>query len=258
VGYESGMGRIAREHEIDEARIEIEEPKKAAAGVEAVAVALKRAVQNMGVARSGRALLKLNQVSGFDCQGCAWPDPSPEHRHTAEFCENGVKAVADEATRDNIDRDFFARHSVDELAEHTDYWLNRQGRLTEPMVLREGATHYEPIDWADAFALAARHLRAIDPDQAIFYTSGKVSNEAAYLLQLFVRAYGTNNLPDCSNMCHESSGTALSETIGIGKGSVSLEDIHRAELLVVMGQNPRSRSSVNATPGSTTARCASS
>ena len=238
MGYESGMGRIAREHEIDEARIEIEEPKRAAAGVEAVAVALKRAVQNMGVARSGRALLKLNQVSGFDCQGCAWPDPSPEHRHTAEFCENGVKAVADEATRDNIDRDFFARHSVDELAEPTDSWLNRQGRLTEPMVLREGATHYEPIDWADAFALAARHLRAIDPDQAIFYTSGKVSNEAAYLLQLFVRAYGTNNLPDCSNMCHESSGTALSETIGIGKGSVSLEDIHRAELLVVMGQNP--------------------
>ncbi|HEX5860624.1 MAG TPA: FdhF/YdeP family oxidoreductase [Nocardioides sp.] len=232
------MGRIARQAEIDEARIEIEEPKQAAAGIEAVAVALKRAVENMGPLRSARALLRLNQVDGFDCQGCAWPDPSPEHRHTAEFCENGVKAVADEATRDHIDRDFFARHSVEELAEHTDYWLNRQGRLTEPMVLREGATHYEPIDWEDAFAMVARHLRAIDPDQAIFYTSGKVSNEAAYLFQLFVRAYGTNNLPDCSNMCHESSGTALSETIGIGKGSVSLDDIHRAELLVVMGQNP--------------------
>ena len=232
------MGRIAREHEIDEARIEIEEPKKAAAGVEAVAVALKRAVRHMGLTRSSRTLLRLNQVHGFDCQGCAWPDPSPEHRNTAEFCENGVKAVADEATRDLIDREFFAQHSIDELAEHTDYWLNRQGRLTEPMVLREGATHYEPIDWDDAYSMVARHLEAIHPDQAIFYTSGKVSNEAAFLLQLFVRAYGTNNLPDCSNMCHESSGTALSETIGIGKGSVSLEDIHNAELLVIMGQNP--------------------
>jgi molybdopterin-dependent oxidoreductase alpha subunit len=230
--------RNALSQDVDEASIKIEEPKKAAAGVEAVAVALKRAVEHMGVTRAGRALRRLNQVEGFDCQGCAWPDPSPHHRHTAEFCENGVKAVADEATRDNIASDFFARYSVDELAEHTDYWLNRQGRLTEPMVLREGATHYEPIEWDDAFALAARHLRAIDPDQAIFYTSGKVSNEAAYLLQLFVRAYGTNNLPDCSNMCHESSGTALSETIGIGKGSVSLDDIHRADLLVVMGQNP--------------------
>jgi len=232
------MGRRARAHEIDEAAVEIGEPKRAAAGAEAVAVALKRAVQSMGVARSGRSLLKLNQVDGFDCQGCAWPDPHPDHRHTAEFCENGVKAVADEATRDHLDAEFFARHPVAELAEHTDYWLNKQGRITEPYVLREGATHYEPIDWDDAFALMAKHLNAIDPDQAIFYTSGKVSNEAAYLYQLFARAYGTNNLPDCSNMCHESSGTALSETIGIGKGSVTLEDIYRAELIVILGQNP--------------------
>jgi formate dehydrogenase major subunit len=232
------MGRRAREHEINEADVEVESPKKAAAGVEAVAIALKRAVQHMGVTRSTRSLLKLNQVDGFDCQGCAWPDPEPGHRHTAEFCENGVKAVADEATRDLLGREFFAAHPVSELAEHTDYWLNRQGRITEPFVLRAGASHYEPIGWDEAFTMMARHLNAIEPDQAIFYTSGKVSNEAAYLYQLFARAYGTNNLPDCSNMCHESSGTALTETIGIGKGSVSLEDIHRAELILIMGQNP--------------------
>jgi formate dehydrogenase major subunit len=234
------MGRRARAQqiEIDEADVEVGKPKRAAAGVEAVAIALKRAVDHMGVTRSGRSLLKLNQVEGFDCQGCAWPDPDPGNRHHAEFCENGVKAVADEATRDHLSADFFARHPVAELAEHTDYWLNRQGRITEPYVLRPGGTHYEPIGWDDAFAVMARHLNAIDPDQAIFYTSGKVSNEAAYLFQLFTRAYGTNNLPDCSNMCHESSGTALSETIGIGKGSVSLEDVHRAELILILGQNP--------------------
>jgi anaerobic selenocysteine-containing dehydrogenase len=232
------MTRRSREVEINEADVEVEPPKRAAAGVEAVAVALKRAVDAMGVTRSARTLLRLNQVDGFDCQGCAWPDPDPDHRHTAEFCENGVKAVADEATRDHLDADFFARHSVDDLADHTDYWLNRQGRITEPYVLREGSRHYEPVSWDDAFALAARHLRAVEPDQAVFYTSGKVSNEAAYLYQLFARAYGTNNLPDCSNMCHESSSTALSETIGIGKGSVSLEDVHRAELILILGQNP--------------------
>ena len=232
------MGRRAREHEIDEADVEVHEPAKAAAGPHAVAVAMKRAVDLMGVTRSARTLLRLNQTDGFDCQGCGWPDPSPEHRHTAEFCENGVKAVADEATRDLIGREFFARHSVAELAEHTDYWLNQQGRVIEPMVLREGGTHYEPISWEDAYATIARHLKAIHPDEAIFYTSGKVSNEAAFLYQLFVRAYGTNNLPDCSNMCHESTSVALAETIGIGKGSVSLEDVHSAELIVIMGQNP--------------------
>lgn len=232
------MGRRAREHEIDEADVEVGDPSKAAAGPKAVAIALKRAVEHMGVSRSARTLLKLNQTDGFDCQGCAWPDPSPEHRHTAEFCENGVKAVADEATRDLIGREFFARHPVAELAEHTDYWLNQQGRVVEPMVLREGGTHYEPISWEDAHVLMARHLNAVEPDQAIFYTSGKVSNEAAFLYQLFVRAYGTNNLPDCSNMCHESTSVALAETIGIGKGSVSLDDVHHAEVIVILGQNP--------------------
>ncbi|MCW2767322.1 MAG: oxidoreductase alpha (molybdopterin) subunit [Nocardioides sp.] len=232
------MNRRARETEIDEEAVEVGRPSHAAAGVTAVTVALRRAVEHMGVVRSGRALRKLNQTDGFDCQGCAWPDPDPEHRHLAEFCENGVKAVADEATRDLLDRTFFAGHPLAELAEHTDYWLNRQGRITEPMVLRAGGTHYEPIDWDDAFELMARHLRAIEPDQAVFYTSGKVSNEAAYLYQLFARAYGTNNLPDCSNMCHESTSVALAEVIGIGKGSVSLEDVHNAELIVIMGQNP--------------------
>jgi molybdopterin-dependent oxidoreductase alpha subunit len=232
------MGRRARAHEIDEADVEVGDPAKAAAGPHAVAVALKRAVDQMGVTRSARTLRRLNQTDGFDCQGCAWPDPSPGHRHPAEFCENGVKAVADEATRDLIGREFFAEHPVAELAEHTDYWLNQQGRVTEPMVLREGGTHYEPIGWDDAHSLMARHLNAIDPDQAIFYTSGKVSNEAAFLYQLFVRAYGTNNLPDCSNMCHESTSVALAETIGIGKGSVSLDDVHHAELIVILGQNP--------------------
>jgi molybdopterin-dependent oxidoreductase alpha subunit len=232
------MGRRSRQQEIDEADVEVGEPSHAAAGVKAVAISMRRAVDYMGVVRSGRTLLKLNQTDGFDCQGCAWPDPSPEHRHTAEFCENGVKAVADEATRDLIGREFFARHPVAELAEHTDYWLNQQGRIIEPMMLRAGATHYEPVSWDDAYALMADQLRAIDPDQAIFYTSGKVSNEAAYLYQLFARTYGTNNLPDCSNMCHESTSVALSEAIGIGKGSVSLDDVHGAELIVIMGQNP--------------------
>lgn len=232
------MRRRSRQHEIEEADVRVGAPKSSAAGVPAVAVAMKRAVEHMGVVRSSRSLRKLNQVDGFDCQGCAWPDPAAGHRHPAEFCENGVKAVSDEATRELLDRDFFARHSVAELAEHTDYWLNRQGRITEPMVLRAGATHYEPIAWDDAFATIAGHLNAISPDQAVFYTSGKTSNEAAFLYQLFARAYGTNNLPDCSNMCHESTSVGLAEVIGIGKGSVTLDDIHHAELIVIMGQNP--------------------
>ncbi len=232
------MGRRKRD-EIDEADLEFGGAAHAAAGVTAVAVAMKRAVEEMGVARTARTLTKLNQVDGFDCQGCAWPDPDPQHRHTAEFCENGAKAVAEEATRDKIDRRFFAQHSIENLRERTDYWLGHRGRITEPMVLRKGATHYEPIDWDDAFSMIGDHLRDLgSPDEAIFYTSGKTSNEAAFAYQLFVRAFGTNNLPDCSNMCHESSGVALAEVIGIGKGSVSLDDIHESELIVVVGQNP--------------------
>ena len=218
---------------------DIHDPKTAAAGVTGVRVALQRAVSHMGVTRSARTLLKLNQTDGFDCMSCAWPDPDPEHRHTAEFCENGAKAVAEEATRERATPEFFAAHSIDELDAHDEMWLGQQGRITHPMIKRPGGTHYEPIEWAEAFQLIASQLRALSsPDEAVFYTSGRTSNEAAFAYQLFVRAFGTNNLPDCSNMCHESTSVALAEAIGIGKGSVSLRDIYDAECIVIAGQNP--------------------
>ncbi|WP_300678794.1 FdhF/YdeP family oxidoreductase [Nocardioides sp.] len=223
----------------DEPDLRITEPADHAAGVKAVAVAMGRALHEMGPARTAKTLTKLNQVDGFDCMSCAWPDPDPEHRHTAEFCENGAKAVAEEATTERVTPEFFAEHSVADLRQRTDYWLGKQGRITHPMVLRPGATHYTPIAWDDAFALIGDQLNALDsPDNAAFYTSGRASNEAAFVYQLFARAYGTNNLPDCSNMCHESSGVALGDTIGIGKGSVSLTDLYRADLIVLAGQNP--------------------
>ncbi|MBZ5740500.1 FdhF/YdeP family oxidoreductase [Nocardioides mangrovi] len=233
------MSRRAPRHDIDETRLEVESPSTAAAGPKAVAISMKLAVEQMGVRRTAQTLLRLNQADGFDCQGCAWPDPDPSHRHTAEFCENGAKAVTEEATLRRVERSFFAEHSIEDLRDKTDYWLGQQGRITEPMVLRAGSTHYEPIAWDQAFELMGGVLNGLaSPDEAVFYTSGKVSNEAAFVYQLFARAFGTNNLPDCSNMCHESSGTGLTESIGIGKGSVSLEDIHDAQLIVVAGQNP--------------------
>ncbi|GAB2956462.1 FdhF/YdeP family oxidoreductase [Micromonospora polyrhachis] len=214
-------------------------PLDHAAGLPAVLSAVRHGVAQMGAGRTALTLLRVNQADGFDCPGCAWPEPDAAHRHVAEFCENGAKAVADEATVRRIDREFFARHPISDLADRSDYWLGQQGRLTEPMVKRPGSDHYHPIDWDEAYDLVARTLTALtSPDQAIFYTSGRTSNEAAFLYQLFVRAFGTNNLPDCSNMCHESSGAALTETIGIGKGSVSLDDIHAADLILVVGQNP--------------------
>ncbi|MCW2812665.1 MAG: FdhF/YdeP family oxidoreductase [Nocardioides sp.] len=231
--------RRAPRHDIDESGLVVGRESHAAAGPTAVAVAMKRAIEQMGATRTARTLLRLNQVGGFDCQGCAWPDPDPSHRHTAEFCENGAKAVTEEATRRRVDRRFFAEHPLAELEDKSDYWLGQQGRIVEPMVKRAGATHYEPITWDDAFALMGGHLQGLaSPDEAVFYTSGKTSNEAAFAYQLFARAYGTNNLPDCSNMCHESTSLALAETIGIGKGSVSLHDVETAELVVVAGQNP--------------------
>ncbi len=233
------MSRKAPHQDIDESDLEVEGSAHAAAGVTAVAVSMKRAIEQMGVSRTARTLLRLNQADGFDCQGCAWPDPDPEHRHTAEFCENGAKAVTEEATLRRVEPDFFAEHSLAELREKTDYWLGQQGRITHPMVKRDGATHYEPITWGAAFELMARHLNGLaSPDEAVFYTSGKTSNEAAFAYQLFARAFGTNNLPDCSNMCHESTSVGLAEAIGIGKGSVSLDDIHEAKLIVIAGQNP--------------------
>ena len=191
----------------------------------------------MGAGRTLKTLSTINQTDGFDCPGCAWPEP--EHRSAAEFCENGAKAVAEEATLARVTHEFFAANSVQELAEQSDHWLGKRGRLTEPMVLRAGSSHYEPIDWDEAFNLISAHLRSLpSPEQAVFYTSGRTSNEAAFLYQLFVRKFGTNNLPDCSNMCHESSGAAMNEAIGVGKGTVSLEDFEKADAIFVIGQNP--------------------
>jgi len=223
---------------LETARAKLAAPSAAAAGLTAVATTTRFVLGHAGVVRGTKLLLAVNQHDGFDCQSCAWPSPDGE-RHGFEFCENGAKAVADEATTQRITREFFALHSVADLAAQSDHWLNTQGRLTAPMVLRTGATHYEPIAWDDAFALVARELRALPtPDAAAFYTSGRTSNEAAFLYQLFARQFGTNNLPDCSNMCHESSGAALSEAIGIGKGTVKLEDFEQAEAIFVVGQNP--------------------
>ncbi|GAA0358998.1 FdhF/YdeP family oxidoreductase [Streptomyces blastmyceticus] len=212
-------------------------PQHAAAGLPAVAHSLRMAHQQMGVRRTALTLLKVNQKDGFDCPGCAWPEG--DKRHAAEFCENGAKAVAEEATLRRVTPEFFAAHPVADLADRSGYWLGQQGRLTQPMHLAEGSDAYEPVTWERAFDIIAEELHALDtPDEAVFYTSGRTSNEAAFLYQLFAREFGTNNLPDCSNMCHESSGSALTETIGIGKGSVLLEDLHKADLIIVAGQNP--------------------
>ncbi|QHC21713.1 FdhF/YdeP family oxidoreductase [Streptomyces sp. GS7] len=212
-------------------------PQRAAAGLPALAHTLRAAQQQMGVRRTALTLLRVNQKTGFDCPGCAWPEG--DKRHAAEFCENGAKAVAEEATLRRVTPDFFAAHPVADLASRSGYWLGQQGRLTHPMYLAEGADHYAPVSWERAFDIIGEELTALDsPDEAVFYTSGRTSNEAAFLYQLFAREFGTNNLPDCSNMCHESSGSALTETIGIGKGSVLLEDLHKADLIIVAGQNP--------------------
>ncbi|MBF5041140.1 FdhF/YdeP family oxidoreductase [Aggregicoccus sp. 17bor-14] len=211
---------------------------QAAGGMPAIVSTMRHALGKMGAVRTFQTLSRLNQKGGFDCQSCAWPDPDGE-RDLASFCENGAKAVADEAMTARIGPEFFRRYSVQQLSEQSDHWLNRQGRLTHPMLLREGGTHYEPVSWDEAFALVARELNALaSPDEALFYTSGRTSNEAAFLYQLFVRQLGTNNLPDCSNMCHESSGQALNEVIGIGKGTVTLEDFAKTDLVIVVGQNP--------------------
>ncbi|MEU0504057.1 FdhF/YdeP family oxidoreductase [Nocardia sp. NPDC005998] len=232
------MHRNGPTQDIDESALTVTPPKEQAAGVTAVAVALKRAVEEMGVVRTTRTLARVNQVHGFDCPGCAWPEPTG-HRRPAEFCENGAKAVAEEATLRTVTPEFFVAHSIEELAGKSGYWLGQQGRLTHPMVLRPGDTHYSPIEWDDAYRLIAEHLHALpSPDEALFYTSGRTANETAFLYQLLVRSFGTNNLPDCSNMCHESSGAALTTSIGIGKGSVSIDDFTKADLIIVAGQNP--------------------
>jgi molybdopterin-dependent oxidoreductase alpha subunit len=231
------MHKAAPAHDQGDEGLEVRPPRHDAAGPRAVLASTRMAVEQMGVGRSLTALLRVNQVDGFDCPGCAWPEPGD--RSHAEFCENGAKAIAEEATRRTVDAAFFARHTVADLAGRSDHWLGQQGRLVEPVVRRPGSDRYEPVGWPEAYDLVAGALRGLDdPDRAVFYTSGRTSNEAAFLYQLLARALGTNNLPDCSNMCHESSGAALTETIGIGKGTVLLDDIVDTDLILVVGQNP--------------------
>ena len=211
---------------------------RVAAGASAIYETIRFSVRQMGIGRGAKALLRVNQKSGFDCQSCAWPSPDT-HRQVAEFCENGAKAIADEGTSRRLTPDFFRGHSIEELSRESDFWLGQQGRLTHPMVKHAGATHYEAIGWGDAFGLLAKELNGLaSPNAAAFYTSGRTSNEAAFLYQLFVRQFGTNNLPDCSNMCHESSGEALKEVIGVGKGCVTLHDLEHTDAIFIIGQNP--------------------
>lgn len=224
--------------EEDPHTLQIDAPSTVAGGVDAIMSSLTHTTHEMGMMRGGKALLKVNQKGGFDCPGCAWPDPDDD-RAVTEFCENGVKAVAHEATRKVITKEFFQRWSIEALGQQSDYWLNQQGRLTHPMIKEAGATHYRPITWQEAFAKMGSHLNELeDPNEAIFYTSGRTSNEAAFLYQLFVRLYGTNNLPDSSNMCHESSSVALGEVIGIGKATVTLDDFDHCDAIFIFGQNP--------------------
>ncbi len=219
--------------------IKLTKPANYAAGVTGVKVALDHAIGEMGAVRAFQTLAKMNQKGGFDCPGCAWPDPDDKRSVLGEYCENGAKALAEEATLKKVTPDFFSQYSVAEMSHWSDYKIGRSGRLTHPMILRPNATHYEKIDWSEAYEVIAQHLKALSsPNEGVFYTSGRSSNEAAFLYGLFVRAFGTNNLPDCSNMCHESSGVALSQTLGIGKGSVTLDDLHKAEVVMVIGQNP--------------------
>ena len=219
--------------------IELKDIPSSAVGIPAIQSAITHIKDEVGLVKGVGLLAKLNQKDGFDCPGCAWPDPDEKRAFLAEYCENGAKAVAEEATKNRVSPLFFASYSISKLSELSDYELGKKGRITHPVVVYEGSDHYDEISWEDAFDLIGKELKALpSPDQAIFYTSGRTSNEAAFLYQLFVRKLGTNNLPDCSNMCHESSGAALTETLGIGKGSVTLDDFNHAELVIVMGQNP--------------------
>jgi len=229
---------VRAEAPAEESGLRLDKPETTAGGLPAITEVMKHALGEPGVPHGAQLLRSVNQFGGFDCPGCAWPEPD-DRRSIAEFCENGAKAIAEEATDERVTPEFFREWSVAALSEQSDYWLGKRGRLTHPMVLRDGATHYEPIEWDEAFRLIGAQLNALrSPDQAVFYTSGRTSNEAAFLYQLFVRQFGTNNLPDCSNMCHESSGTALTEVTGRGKGTVTLDDFELADAIFVIGQNP--------------------
>lgn len=233
------MPKINPQAPTDFTGIETSKPATEAAGLTAVFSSMKHVFGAMPIRRGVKSLLNLNQKGGVDCPSCAWPDPDGERSKIAEYCENGAKAIAEEATTRKVTPVFFQKYSVTELSQKSDYWLGQQGRLTQPLVLREGQTHYQEVSWEESFKLIGNQLNSLpSPDEAIFYTSGRTSNEAAFLYQLFIRMYGTNNMPDCSNMCHESSGSALVETLGLGKGSVKLDDFEKAEVIMILGQNP--------------------
>jgi len=219
--------------------IGLSEPQELAAGMPAVLSSVRHILDEMDIRRGWKSLFSLNQKGGVDCPGCAWPDPDDERSRIAEYCENGAKAIAEEATLKALTPDFFNQNSVFDLSLLSDYEIGKKGRIAQPMYLPKGATHYQEISWEEAFKKIGKKLQSLaSPNEAVFYTSGRTSNEAAFLYQLFVREYGTNNLPDCSNLCHESSGVALSETLGIGKGSVKLEDFYKTDLILILGQNP--------------------
>ena len=227
----------APHEDFSDAEMIVTEPKEYAAGLGGVVHSMEPAIKNMGVGRTLKLMSKINHKDGFDCMSCAWPDP--DHRKLAEFCENGAKAVTWEATPLKIPRAFWAENSLTSLADKTEYWLGMQGRITEPVYKPAGSDRYEPIDWESAFRIIAERLNGLDhPDEAAFYTSGRASNEAAFLYHLFARVLGTNNLPDCSNMCHESTGSAMQYSVGIGKSTVAYSDFLESDLIIIMGQNP--------------------
>ena len=218
-------------------------PKDWAAGIPGVTNAIKSLINDKALVRGGKALFKMNQFDGFDCPSCGWPDPDDDRSPIAEYCENGAKAIAEEATSKRITANFFKQNSVYNLSQLTDYEIGHLGRLSEPMYLPKNGTHYEPISWNNAFKKIAEHLNKLEsPDNAAFYTSGRTSNEASFAYQLFVREFGTNNFPDCSNMCHETSGFTLAATTGVGKGTTTLNDFYDTDIIMIIGQNPGTNS----------------
>ncbi|MFG6402093.1 MULTISPECIES: FdhF/YdeP family oxidoreductase [unclassified Microbacterium] len=231
------MSRKPPVADVDESNPKVTHPETWATGIPAITHAMEPALLDLGATRTAKLFTSINQQDGFDCMSCAWPDP--DKRHTLEFCENGAKAVVWEATPVTIPDTFWSEHSLSDLADKTEYWLGMQGRITSPVYKPAGSDHYEPISWDEAFRVFADKLNSLDsPDEAAFYTSGRASNEVSFIYQLFVRAFGTNNMPDCSNMCHESTGNALNDTIGVGKATIVYDDFLDTDLVIIMGQNP--------------------
>jgi molybdopterin-dependent oxidoreductase alpha subunit len=238
LAYTAAMRDFSPEPPLEAKGPRVGDKPEVAGGLSAAINSLVVSLRQLGPGRTYGAWRGVNKTEGFDCPGCAWADPDGTP-HVVEFCENGAKAFADDASTRICGPELFARYSVAELAQQSDLWLNAQGRIPRPMFLAAGEDHYRPIGWDDAFGVVAGELRACtDPNQAVFYTSGKAINESAFLFQLLARRFGTNNLPDCSNMCHESSGVALKEALGAGKATVTLQDLEGADVIVIIGQNP--------------------